>query len=32
MIGECGQTLNLIGVLEDKEVTHKVGIVRVWGN
>jgi hypothetical protein len=32
MIGEHGQKLNLVGVLKDKEVTHKAGILRFWGN
>jgi hypothetical protein len=32
MTGEHGQKLNLVGVLKDKEVTHKVGILGFWGN
>jgi hypothetical protein len=31
MTGEYGQKLNLVGVLEGKEVTHKVGILGFWG-
>jgi hypothetical protein len=32
MIGEQGQKLNLVGVLKDKEVTHRAGILWFWGN
>jgi hypothetical protein len=32
MIGEHGQKLNLVGVLKNKEVIHKMGILGFWGN
>jgi hypothetical protein len=32
MIREHRQKFNLVGVLKDKEVTHKVGILGFWGN
>jgi hypothetical protein len=31
-VGRHGQKLNLVDVLKDKEVTHKMGILGFWGN
>jgi hypothetical protein len=32
IVRDYGQKLNLVGVLKDKEVTHKAGILGFWEN